>query len=533
MAFRRSTVRSRSAPPRPILTFFLRKPARRAKLDGVMLRVRAFAIGVSFLLGSSTLLGQVSFPGPELLGRPTDHSVTINVVPDAAIDAYFEYGTQSGGPYDHRFPASGAVSTSANLPLVAVLGPLEPNTRYFYRMVYRPSGASSWSTRDEHSFYTQRTRGSTFTFTVTSDSHIGILFGDAALFHRTLQNVASDNPDFHLDLGDTFAMDDLIAQHDANTVYLSLRPFFAEISHSVPIFLVVGNHEQEEGWHLYDTHLVPSPPVMTVNARALYYLNPDPLLGGFFSGNTDVTNSGLNGDHTIGDYYAWEWGDALFVVIDPYWYSVTKPYTGDPGGESYSPGSGDFWDWTLGEGQYLWLKQTLEASKATYKFLFTHQLVAGWDGSPDAYGWGGANAATYAEWGGNNSDGVTPGFAAHRAGWYAPIHRLLVENKVTAVFHGHDHEFAYEKRNGVVYQAVPMAAEVRSTFGFGVYKETDPYTIRVLRNSGHLRVTISPLQVRVDYVRAFRPSDQGTNGSVDYSYTIAPPGNRRRSVRPE
>ena len=500
-----------------------------------VLRAHAFVVATFLFLGSSTLLGQVSFPGAELMGRPTDHSVTINVVPDAAIDAYFEYGTHAGGPYDHRTPQSGALSTSANLPLVAVLAPLEPNTRYHYRMVYRPSGASSWIPREEHSFQTQRARGSTFTFTITSDSHIDNVFGDPALFHRTLQNVADDKPDFHVDLGDTFAMDDISEQRVANLAYLYLRTFFADISHSVPIFLVVGNHEQEEGWHLYDTHLVPSPPVMTVNARGLYYLNPDPLLGGFFSGNTDVTNSGLNGDHTIGDYYAWEWGDALFVVIDPYWYSVTKPFTGNGGGgESYSPGSGDFWDWTLGAGQYLWLKQTLEASKATYKFLFTHQLVAGWAGSPDAYGWGGASAATYAEWGGNNSDGVTPGFETHRPGWYAPIHRLLVENKVTAVFHGHDHEFAYETRDGVVYQAVPMAAEVRSTFGFGVYRETDPYTIRVIRNSGHLRVTVSPSGVRVDYVRAFRPLDVGTNGSVDYGYTIAPSsGHRRRSVRSE
>ena len=267
---------------------------------------------------------------------------------------------------------------------------------------------------------------------------------------------------------------------------------------------------------------------MSANARGLYYLNPDPLLDDFFLGNTDVTSSELNGDRTIGDYYAWKWGDALFVVLDPYWYSATKPFVGNTGGgEAYSPGSGDRWDWTLGYSQYLWLKKTLEGSRATYKFVFLHQLVGG----TEDYGRGGANAVPYAEWGGNNTDGVTPGFEAHRPGWYAPIHRLLVEGKVTAVFHGHDHEFAYEQRDGVVYQLVPMAADATYGKGFNNYHETDPYTVRVLHNSGHLVVTVSASQVKVDYIRAILPGSQGTNASVVYSYAIAPPGYRRRSVR--
>ncbi|MBW8034681.1 MAG: hypothetical protein FVQ79_03240 [Planctomycetes bacterium] len=31
-----------------------------------------------------------------LLGRPTDDSITVNVIPDLSGDAYFEYGTTSG-----------------------------------------------------------------------------------------------------------------------------------------------------------------------------------------------------------------------------------------------------------------------------------------------------------------------------------------------------------------------------------------------------------------------------------------------------
>ena len=60
-------------------------------------KVLSFLAGLlAMVMSASSMRGQVSFPGPELLGRPTDHSVTINVVASAAIEAYFEYGTQSG-----------------------------------------------------------------------------------------------------------------------------------------------------------------------------------------------------------------------------------------------------------------------------------------------------------------------------------------------------------------------------------------------------------------------------------------------------
>ncbi len=477
-------------------------------------KVLSFAtVLLVMLLPASNVQGQVSFPGPELLGRPTNNSVTINVVASAAIQAYFEYGTQSGSyPYQ-----TSTVSSAANQPLVVVLSNLPSNTRYYYRMVYRQTGATAWTTRAEHSFYTQRPPGSTFTFTVASDSHINIVFGNSSLYKQTLTNIAGESPDFHLDLGDTFAMDNVTTQTQANSNYLNLRSYFGLISPSVPIFLALGNHEQEEGWHLDDTgNLTTSPPVMSTNARNEYYLNPDPLLDSFYTGNTDVTTSPISGDHAIEDYYAWQWGDALFVVIDPYWYSTVKPFVGNTGGgESSDVGSGNRWDWTLGADQYQWLKQTLENSNATYKFMFAHQVAGG----SDDYGRGGANAVPYVEWGGYNDDGTTWAFDSRRPGWPEPIHQLLVDNHVTAFFHGHDHEFAYEKRDGVIYQLVPMAADATYGYGFQNYHETDPYTIRVLPNSGHLRVTVSPSQVTVDYVKAFL-SGTGTNGQIAYTYNI-------------
>ena len=139
---------------------------------------------VAMVMPLSSARGQVSFPGPELLGRATDQSVTINVIASSAIQAYFEYGTQSGGENQTSATSGSAgnpLSAAANQPLVAVISGLTPDTQYYYYMVYRQSGKSSWITRPEHSFHTARSAGDAFTFTVTSDSHINIVFRQSRL----------------------------------------------------------------------------------------------------------------------------------------------------------------------------------------------------------------------------------------------------------------------------------------------------------------------------------------------------------------
>lgn len=79
-------------------------------------------------------------------------------------------------------------------------------------------------------------------------------------------------------------------------------------------FLVNGNHEQAARYLLNG-----SPDnfaVFAANARKKYFPLPEP--SGIYSGDTGwVQHIGL-----LKDYYAFEWGDALFVVIDPYWHST-------------------------------------------------------------------------------------------------------------------------------------------------------------------------------------------------------------------
>jgi hypothetical protein len=53
--------------------------------------------------------------------------------------------------------------------------------------------------------------------------------------------------------------------------------------------------------------------------RKKYYPNPFP--NNFYSG--DTTNNQYIGER--GNYYEWKWGDAQFIVLDPYWFTNPKP----------------------------------------------------------------------------------------------------------------------------------------------------------------------------------------------------------------
>jgi hypothetical protein len=104
-----------------------------------------------------------------------------------------------------------------------------------------------------------------------------------------------------------------------------------------------------------------------------------------------------------------------------------------------------------------------------------------------------------------------------------PIHQLLVQNKVNAVFHGHDHLFVKQDLDGIVYQEVPQPSTARYDVTSNA-KEYGYVSGDVLGGPGHLRVTVSPSNVKVEYVRAYLPKDENAqrgNGQVDYTYLIS------------
>ena len=484
---------------------------------------------VSFIIPSQSgrAASTITFTGEELLGIPRDDSITINIIPAAAIEYHYQYGT-SPGVYGWQTDNQTA---AAGQPSEIELTGLSSDTRYYYRMQYHAPGDAmdDWVDRDEHTFHTQRAPGSSFTFSITSDSHAQF----NSNHQNTMTNILNELPDFNLDLGDTFYSGNAGSQAAVNNAYLAYREplYMDKIGASVPIFLAAGNHEDEEGWNIDDTPF--SPAVGSIQARKAFFPTPiDDGPGGFYSGNTDplaLIDELTYGDQYREDYYAWTWGDALFVVIDEFQYTMQNPY-GSVAGEGFDdPATGDQWNWTLGAEQYQWFKQTLENSTAKYKFVFSHNMLGGIPRdisvNPAGYVRGGAEAAAYFEWGGLNADD-SYGYSAHRDPaefGTVPIHQLMIANGVSAYFHGHDHQYVYEIRDGIVYQEMPSPSMSGSGFS-GIYSEGDHgtyETIDMLPNSGHLLVTVTPTGALVEYI-----SSSNTSGTVNTSYSIAPNTNR-------
>ncbi len=366
-------------------------------------------------------------PVDVVLGRPTDHSVTLSIVSYDNAEGYVIYGT-SQTDLNQR---SNSIKLPVGIPVELVLDSLEPNKQYHYRLLRNTSIGEDFGVGELSSFHTQRAASEPFTFTVQADSHLD-LGTEPDCYVRTLKNASADRPDFHVELGDTFMTDKFARYKDAISQYRAQRYYFGQICHSAPLFFVQGNHDGETGSRRDGT--ADNMPVWSANTRKRFFPNPYP--DAFYSGNT--AEEPFVGK--LGDYYAWEWGDALCVVLDPFWYTTTSRNQGN-----------DAWGRTLGEEQYRWLKKTLETSKAKFKFVFIHHLVGG--GTPE--GRGGAEAVPFFEWGGRDLDG-TWAFDKRRPGWDRPIHQLLFDNRVAAVFHGHDHFYARQERDGVIYQLVPQ-----------------------------------------------------------------------------
>lgn len=458
-----------------------------------------------FLFGLSLNAQQFN----EILGRPTDSSITISILFDQETEVYWEYGTASG-TYASQTTVYNA---PASQPVEADFIGLMPNTRYYYRSRYRSVGSTAtFQAGPEHSFQTHRPRGSTFSFAVEADPHLDTNTIPAS-YTLTLQNMLSKQVDFMVDLGDNFLSEKYVlvpGQQQPVANYKSIikertalyRPYYGTLCHSAPLFLTLGNHEGELGWKITGTDS--SMPVVAANLRKLYYPNPYP--NSFYTGNDSAeAYVGLREN-----YYAWEWGDALFMVIDPYWYTRQSQRAG--------------WGWTLGKRQFDWFKNTISTSTAKFKFIFCHQLVGG--NGNDARG--GIEYADLFENGGRNADSSWA-FDLQRPHWEEPLHALMLENKASVYFHGHDHCYAAQNKDGIIYHEVPQpSARNINTFtgsgtGYGYVNGT------LLPSRGFLLVTVSPDSAVVEYVKTFLPNEENStrrNMDIAHRYVIkdaAPP----------
>ena len=442
-----------------------------------------------------------------VLGRPTSNSITVNLVCAQDVNGFIEYGF-SANNLNLKTESKNLI---ASQPSEFLLENLKPNSKIFYRFRTEADSAKTLSVN------TAKNVATDFTFTVHGDTHPerpGKMFNEE-LYVNTLKNIANQNPDFHILLGDDFSIDPLIAKNQANKaniekIYSTHRNWLKIVGEKTPIFLVNGNHEQAAEYLLDGTDS--NPAVLAANARNKYFALPAP--DSFYTGNsTDIKFVGKPRD-----YYSWNWGDALFITLDPYWHSkyavdnVAGVTSEQEGGNKKTGASKtqDLWQVGIGDEQYFWLKQTLETSSAKYIFIFTHHVMG--------TGRGAIEVSTNYEWGGKDPKGVTT-FKEKRPNWELPIHDLMVKHRVSILFQGHDHIFVTQVRDGLIYQSMPNPADDT----FSMFNEAAYLSGKKAPNSGHVRVSITKSSAKVQYFLSARPKDSGRkNLQIAHSYSVSP-----------
>ncbi len=422
-----------------------------------------------------------------ILCRPNDQSITVSILSYKNAEAYLVYFQNADSQN-----ITDVQKLNANKPFETKLTGLKADCQYSYYFLYKTEGEKDFTKSAIHSFHTQRTATDSFCFTLTADSHLDENT-DTQIYTNTLLNAAADSADFHIDLGDIFMTDKYRQDYKAAfNQYIAQRYYFGLLH--LPLFLVLGNHDGEAGHWLNgrDDNMT----IWSNQNRKNYFPNPEPDC--FYSGNNQQEKySGFPQD-----YYSWAWGNALFVVLDPFWFTPRS-------------GNDNPWDRTLGKTQYEWLKTTLANSKATFKFVFIHNLVGGVDQKGKSRG--GSEVAHLYEWGGQNPDG-TNGFKMHRPDWEMPVHELLKKYHVNVVFHGHDHLFAKQELNGIIYQCLsqPGAREQGNSRNGDEYGYVNG---KILNAPGYMRVNVKSDNATFEFVGT-NVKAASENKKVVYQYII-------------
>lgn len=307
---------------------------------------------------------------------------------------------------------------------------------------------------------TARPAGSSFSFALISDTHIGSDLtyynqGYPDVLEAVSAQVVAVGPDFLLNLGDILDFHQfgfvppIPTAEIARQAYVNYRTLLGDTAGHVAHFPVIGNWDGENGHHTEEE-------VERARSQRLLYLpGPNPA--------TYPEGGGPNQD-----YYAFTWGDALFVVLNVMTYTPTAHLL------STDPGLPD--DWTLGAEQLDWLANTLAAATSKWRFLFIHHTVGGAAGNEveSAYGRGGGQAAYVGE--------------------QAVVHQLMIDHGVQIFFYGHDHVFTDMVVDGIHY-TMPSNAGAR-----WVFEESETGYTEYWTDSGFATVDVTPDTVGVRFV---------------------------------
>jgi len=409
--------------------------------------------------------------GAPLIFNPTARGFSLSVVlrtgDPAALRAQVRDESQ-GGWID-----AGAGTLPASDIAQWTIADLQPGRRYAYQICVEGDGGGGTIACVRPLFsgsaLTARPPGSSFTFAAMADSHIeprnpvppgSTVVPDSygpmeATLRAVTADVAAANPDFIVDMGDLLDYH-LFGFNDpppdaawARLAYLNFRRMMGDTLGRAAHFPVIGNWDGENGCNTADER------ERSVSQRLLYLPGPHA---------TTYAEGGSAND----DFYAFTWGDALFVVLNVMTYTPTCHLL------DLQPGLPD--DWTLGAAQLAWLEDTLAHSTARWKFTFIHHTVGGNAGNPvdSAYGRGGGRAAMIGE--------------------QATVHAMLKRHGVQIFFYAHDHVFTDMVVDGIHY-TLPGSAGAPWKFTPAETGYTDYFP-----DSGYARVNVGPDRVTVDFV---------------------------------
>jgi predicted phosphodiesterase len=388
-------------------------------------------------------------------------------------EAVIEIRKEAAGEWQRREPQLNV----ARYEIVNwTLKELAPATRYDYRILMKAGTEQAFRPAASGSFRTQRKGPATYTALLMTDPHTGSFAPGSwpvLTLDKVVANAARVKAEFVLDLGDNVAWRGSrefpqVSADGALAAYAQYRKQIGPVSANAPHFAIIGNWNGESG-------KFPEKSIgLVADVRKALLPGPNHLT--YPQGGSERE-----------DYYAFTWGDVLYVMLNIQTYSKPSNPAGLP---TLMADVNQITEWTLGEKQMAWFEKTLKNATERFRFVCIHHPAAGnaGDSLNTNYGRGGARAWNLGE--------------------QAKIHALMKEHKVQIFFYGHDHVFVDDIVDGIHY-ALPGSCGAPWKFT----REETGYE-RFWPDSGHATLEVTPEKATVTFINV--------EGKVLHSFSVLP-----------
>ncbi len=409
---------------------------------------------------AATALATEPFYLPPFLARPTEKSIFISALNNSQpAEAVLEVRREKSKDWESRGPVQKAAPyTFFNWEVED----LAPAARYEYRILLKRGSEESLAPVANGAFTTQRKGPASYRAILITDPHTGTFAETSSpvqTLDKVIRNASLEKPEISLALGDNVssAGSRERAQTDtrgAVSAYAMYRRHIGPLTLNCPHFGIIGNWAGESG-------KFPEESIRLVSeVRKTFLPNPNHL-------------TYPQGGNEREDYYAFSWGDVLYVMLNIQTYS--KPSKPDELPSLMADVNG-LDEWTIGEAQMKWLEKTLQNATERFRFFCMHHPAGGNAGDEHntLYGRGGARA-----W---------------NSGEQLRIHNLMKKHQVQIFFYGHDHVFVDDIVDGIHY-SLPGSCGAPWKFT----KAETGYE-RFWPDSGHARLDVSPAKATITFI---------------------------------